>query len=112
MLAIPASRGAQKAEGVLFCESKTCNEYHHTLTVWKTEQNMKTYRASAVHLKARKYFSQIASGKVYGYETAYIPSWESALTEFDNKARDVWKFLTTTNLILNLGSFKELTANQ
>jgi hypothetical protein len=36
-----------------------------------------------------KYFSQISSGKVYGYETAYIPSWEDALTEFDKKARDV-----------------------
>ena len=33
MLAIPASTGAQKAEGILFCEFKTCNEYHHTLTV-------------------------------------------------------------------------------
>ena len=33
MLAIPAFRAAQKAEGCLICETKTLNGYHHTFTV-------------------------------------------------------------------------------
>ena len=57
VLTILASKSAQKEEGVLFCGFKNCNEYHHNLTVWETENNMKAYRASAVHLKAKKYFS-------------------------------------------------------
>ena len=35
---LPASRAAQMADGILFCDFKTRNGYHHTLTVWKTKK--------------------------------------------------------------------------
>jgi len=89
MLTIPASRAAQNAEGVLLCEFKTSKGCHHTFTVWKTKQHMMAYKNSAAHLRAMRGFSKIASGKVFGYEADYIPSWEDALAEFDDKAREV-----------------------
>ena len=34
-----------------------------------------------------KNFSNIGSGKVYGYEADTMPSWENALTEWDKNGR-------------------------
>jgi hypothetical protein len=34
-----------------------------------------------------KNFSNIGSGKVYGYETDTMPSWEDAFTKWDNNGR-------------------------
>ncbi|HAG73379.1 MAG TPA: hypothetical protein DCL66_14370 [Gammaproteobacteria bacterium] len=89
LLTIPASSAAQKAEGVLFCEFKTRNGYQQTLTVWETKKHMMAYRASPAHVRAMKATSQIGSGKVFGYETDSIPSWNDALIEFDSKGREV-----------------------
>lgn len=89
LLAIPALRGAQRADGVLFCETKMRNGYHHTLTVWETKNQMMMYRKSPVHLKAMKVFSFIATGKVYGYESNALPTWDEALKAFDEHARTV-----------------------
>ena len=84
---IPASRAAQVAGGILFCDFKTRNRYHHTLTVWKTKKDMTVYRSSPAHLKAMKNMSQIGSGKVFGYEANSKPNWEDALTELNNNTR-------------------------
>ena len=45
------------------------------------------YLTSPAHLKAMKNLSKIGSGKVYGYETNGIPSWEDAFTELDKNGR-------------------------
>ena len=84
---LPASRAAQMADGILFCDFKTRNGYHHTLTVWKTKKDMMVYRSSPAHLRAMKNMSQIGSGKVFGYEAESIPNWEDALTELESNAR-------------------------
>ena len=89
MLAMPAFRAAQKAEGCLICETKTLNGYHHTFTVQKDKTSMMKYRASPVHLKTMKVFSQIAHGKVYGYEANNIPTWNNALKDLNDYSRDV-----------------------
>ena len=89
LFTMPASSAAQKADGVLHCDFKTRNGYRQTLTVWETKKHMMAYRLSPVHSRAMKGISQIGSGKVFGYETDSIPSWEDALVEFDNKARVV-----------------------
>ena len=68
-LTIPASKDAQKADGILHCSFNSRHGYQHTLTVWKS--------------KAMKNFSKIGSGKVYGYESNSIPSWEKALAKWD-----------------------------
>lgn len=89
ILAIPAFRAAQQSEGCLFCATKTNNGYHHTLTVWDDKKSMMKYVSSPTHLKAMKVFAKIAYGKTYGYEAKDIPSWDEALTGFDNHASDV-----------------------
>ena len=94
-MAIPAFRAAQKAESCLICETKTLNGYHHTFTIWKDKKLMMKYRASPVHLKTMKVFSQIAHHKVYGYEANNIPTWNDALKGFNVYERDVSKFLTS-----------------
>jgi hypothetical protein len=88
VLTIPASMNAQKAEGVLHCEFNSRNRFQHTLTVWKSKKQMLAYRSSPAHLRAMKSFSKIGSGKVYGYETDAIPTWEDALAEWDKNGRD------------------------
>ena len=45
------------------------------------------YLSSSAHLKAMKNFSNIGSGKVYGYEADTMPSWENALAEWDKNGR-------------------------
>ena len=86
-LTMPASKDAQKAEGILHCAFNSRNGYQHTLTVWKSKENMLGYLTSPSHLKAMKSFSKIGDGKVYGYEANSIPSWEDALTEWDKNGR-------------------------
>ena len=85
---MPASKSAQKAEGILFCEFNTRNGYHQTLTVWETKKHMIDYSASTLHLRVIKLMSKIGIGKVFGYEADSIPSWEDALTEWNNNGRE------------------------
>ncbi len=89
VLAPAAFKEAQKADGILFCETKTRKGWHHTLTVWETKADMMVYRKSPKHLKSMKAFAQIATGKVHGYETDVQPGWMAALKEYDAHARDV-----------------------
>ncbi|MEO9824954.1 MAG: hypothetical protein ABJF50_11120 [Paracoccaceae bacterium] len=89
VLAPAAFKEAQNANGILFCETKTRAGWHHTLTVWETKADMMAYRKSPKHLKSMRAFSQIATGKVYGYEAEEKPGWMAALKAYDAHARDV-----------------------
>jgi hypothetical protein len=86
-LTIPASKNAQKADGILHCAFNSRNGYKHTLTVWQSKEHMLAYLSSPSHLKAMKFSSKIGSGKVYGYEANSIPSWEDAFTNWDKNGR-------------------------
>ena len=44
---------------------------------------MMAYRASPAHTKAMRAMSKTGSGEVFGYEATTIPSWETALFEWD-----------------------------
>ena len=52
VLAIPAFRAAQRAKGIIFCETKKIKNYHHTLTVWESKNDMLHYKKSGSHMKA------------------------------------------------------------
>ena len=54
ILTIPASKDAQKAEGIIHCAFNSRNGYQHTLTVWKSKEHMLGYLSSPAHLKAMK----------------------------------------------------------
>jgi len=87
LLTIPAFRAAQKANGILFCENRKKNGYHHTLTVWESKKYMIAYFQSPLHTKAMRAFPSIATGKVFGYESKTIPPWDKALKEWELNAR-------------------------
>ena len=84
---IPASKDAQKANGILHSEFNSRNGYQHTLTAWKSKEHMLDFLTSPAHLKAMKKYSKIGIGKVYGYEANNIPSWEDTFTKWDNNGR-------------------------
>jgi hypothetical protein len=87
ILTMPASKGAQKAEGILHCVFNSRYGFQHTLTVWKSKKDMLGYLTSPPQLKAMKNLPKIGEGKVYGYEASHIPSWEDAFTEWDKNGR-------------------------
>ena len=88
ILTIPAFRAAQKADGCLICEATTLNGYHHTFTVWEDKTSMMKYRASPAHKRTMKVYTKVADhGKVYGYETHDIPTWNDALEAWHKHAR-------------------------
>ena len=89
ILTIPAFKAGQEATGNVLCKAKGRNGWQHTLTVWKTKEDMLAYKRSAKHVKAMRIFSQIADGKVHGYESECIPSWDEAFIQFDKNAIDV-----------------------
>ena len=61
--------------------------------MWKSKEHMLGYLTSPAHLEAMKNFSNIGSGKVYGYEADTMQSWENALTEWDKNGRMHLKFI-------------------
>ena len=79
---IPASKDAQKAEGILHSEFNSRNGYQQTLTIWKSKEHMLGFLTSSPHLKAMKKYSKIGIGKVYGYEANAIPSWDEVLKKW------------------------------
>jgi len=89
VLAIPAFRAAQRAKGIIFCETKKTKNYHHTLTVWESKNDMLHYKKSGSHMKAMQSFKNIATGKICSYETNLLPTWDQALERFNNDAHEV-----------------------
>ena len=86
LLAGPTFRQAKSSKGVLFCEVKTVDGFHHTLTAWETKKDMKKFASSPIHLKAMKVFPKIATGLTIGYEADEIPSWSEALENWRTQA--------------------------
>ena len=85
---IPASKASKDHDGLLASEFSSRNGYLHTFTVWESKTHMVAYRSSPAHLKAMKNLSKIGSGKIHGYETDTMPSWEDAYNEWGEKARE------------------------
>jgi len=88
-LTVPAFKAARNANGVILCESKSQNSYHHTLTVWKSKANMIEYISSPVNLGAKRDFPSIAVGKVISDQCDTISSWEQVIKEWNESGRSV-----------------------
>jgi hypothetical protein len=80
LLAVPALKQAKSSAGVLFCEVKSVDGFHHTLTIWNTKKDMRKFVLSPIHRKAMKIFPKIATGSTIGYEADKMPSWDEALS--------------------------------
>jgi heme-degrading monooxygenase HmoA len=86
--AIPSKAQADRSTGLVSLDVKRAGSYHFTLTVWKNREAMIAYRNSGAHLAAMTAFRKIATGKIYGYETRSIPTWDEALGLWDENARE------------------------
>ena len=86
LLAAPTFKQAKSSQGVLFCEVKSVDGFHHTLTAWESKKDMKKFVSSPIHLKAMKIFPKIATGSTIGYEADKIPSWDEALEIWEMQA--------------------------
>ena len=56
LLAVPALKQAKSSAGVLFCEVKSVDRFHHTLTVWETKKDMRKFVLSPIYMRAMKIF--------------------------------------------------------
>ena len=88
-LTIPAFKAARNANGVILCESKSQNSYHHTLTVWKSKANMIEYIISPVNLTGTRAFLSIAVVKAISHQGDTISSWEQAIKEWNERGWSV-----------------------
>ena len=79
LLAVLVFKQARSSAGILFCEVKSVDGFHHTLTAWKTKKDMRKFGLSPIRRKAMRIFSKIATGSTIGYETDKMPTWDEAL---------------------------------
>ena len=81
---------AQAAKGNISASARTVAGIEHTLTIWESRQEMLTYLRQGAHLQAMKASRSMGSyGKVHGYETDTIPSWDEALVTWAKHGRVV-----------------------
>jgi len=80
---------AQKANGCMSADARTIDGVHHTLSVWTSREAMQAYLTKGAHLNAMKTFKKIATGKVYGFETATVPDWQEVPALWRDKGRSV-----------------------
>ena len=86
LLAVPAFKQAKSSGGVLFCEVKSVDGFHHTLTIWKITKDMRKFVLSPIHKRAMKMFPKIATGSTIGYEADKMPGWDEALSTWRKSA--------------------------
>lgn len=85
--AIPCFYQAKKTEGNLSVDVKTIKGVHHTVSLWKTKENMQKFVYSGAHMEAIKKFSKIATGKTFGYSGNTLPSWTEVHEMWKSKAK-------------------------
>ena len=87
LLAVPTFSQAKSAKGNVFCEVKKIQGYQCTLTAWESKNQMLEFLRSGAHAKAMKAFHTIATGKIYGYESAEIPNWNESFELLQSEGR-------------------------
>ena len=56
-----------------------------TLTVWSSEEDMKAFRNSGVHLRAMIKSPKLGSNRSYSWHTNCIPTWKEAIIQLETK---------------------------
>lgn len=75
-LAIASMIQAKRAGGNLYAGAREINGVQHTLTVWRSDEDMRRFIRSGAHARAMRAFRKIAEGKTFGYWTPTAPSWD------------------------------------
>lgn len=85
--AVPSMIQARRAPGNISAQARTIDGVQHTLSVWRSRQDMLAYMKSGAHLKAMKAAHRVAPGATCGYETENIPSWDEAIAYWRQHGR-------------------------
>jgi quinol monooxygenase YgiN len=85
--AVRSMAQARSAPGNLSADARTIEGIHHTLSVWRDRQAMRTYLGGGAHLEAMKAFRKIATGKTLGYLTDTPPGWDEARALWREKGK-------------------------
>ena len=80
---------AKGADGNVSAESRTIDSVHHTLTVWRSERDMRAFLVSGAHAQAMKAYPSIGTGMTFGFETDRVPSWDEVPALWRAKGREV-----------------------
>ncbi|MEJ2212906.1 MAG: hypothetical protein P8Y20_02275 [Gammaproteobacteria bacterium] len=86
--AIPSLLKAASSRGNLSVEVKNFNGVKHTLSVWESEDDMKSFINSGSHKKAIEAFTRIAKDKMFGYDAQEIPDWSQVHKLWLNSAQN------------------------
>ena len=57
-----------------------------TLTVWKSKEDMITFRNSGFHQQAMISSAKLGSNRSFSWQTNCIPSWQEAIAKINNLA--------------------------
>ncbi|MEL6493547.1 MAG: hypothetical protein AAFQ41_00300 [Cyanobacteria bacterium J06623_7] len=60
-----------------------------TLTVWRSQADMKAFRNSGIHQKAMINSPQLGSNQSYTWETDTIPTWAEAIAKINSASQTV-----------------------
>jgi hypothetical protein len=74
-----ASRQARRAPGNLLIRTRRVDGVLHTLTFWRSREDMLAFMKSGAHREAMKDFHRIGSGGSCGFVADEAPSWEEAV---------------------------------
>jgi hypothetical protein len=85
--AIPAIWQARRAPGNISAQVRTIDGVQHTLSIWRSREDMRAYNTSGAHLQAMKDFRKIATGATCGYEADAPPSWDEAIAYWRSNAK-------------------------
>ncbi len=73
--AFRSMRQALKAEGNISASTRSISGVHHTLSVWRDKEALRSYLLAGAHREAMRAFPNIATGKTFGFWTQSIPEW-------------------------------------
>ncbi len=85
--ALSSMRQARRAPGVLFAEARSIDGVQHTLSVWRSREDMRAFMSTGAHLAAMKDFRRFATGSTCGFEAEHPPSWDEAIAYWREHGR-------------------------
>ena len=81
---------AKRSEGFVRMKNTGWWRHHYTLSIWKSEAEMKQFARSGAHLEAMKQSAKLATVlSTYTYQANELPSWTDAKRLLHEKGKQV-----------------------
>lgn len=66
---------AERANGIVFVEARRINGVQHTVSVWRSREDMNLFMGAGAHLQAMRAFPRLGHGHSFGFEADQAPPW-------------------------------------